>query len=162
MSEAVAVAIVSAIASVMVAGFTFLGVLVSRSNGHAKRAAAIATSAATNASSAARDASAARAQVENDHTTNLREEQDERHGENTSKLDAVLSALGEVRADIGGIRSDVRQLYRQDARTADRITDIEQTIPKGPARPWVNTPRPIPPMPGTAPSEPSSKDSPWT
>jgi hypothetical protein len=34
-------------------------------------------------------AKAARAQVENSHTTNLRDEADERHGENVSRLEVI-------------------------------------------------------------------------
>lgn len=61
------------------------------------------------------------AQVENDHTTNMREEQDERHKENSSLLRSVVR-------DIGGIRQDLRDLRSEVRHERDRIDEIEDTI----------------------------------
>lgn len=48
---------------------------------------------------AAKDAREARVQVKNSHSTNLREEQDERH-------EATMSALTELARDVRGLRED--------------------------------------------------------
>lgn len=69
-----------------------------------------------------------RHQVENDHSTNMRVENDERHEENTRALQAIWQLLRENRADLGGVREDVRDLQRTAARNRDRIHDIETTL----------------------------------
>lgn len=61
------------------------------------------------------------AQVENDHTTNMREEADERHTENTTTLQTIVR-------DIGGIRGDLRALRSDLTHERDRIDDLEDTI----------------------------------
>ena len=66
MSETVIVAAIAGFATMGAAGFAFLGILVQRGNGHALKAA-------RDSSKAARDSARARVQLENDHTTNLRE-----------------------------------------------------------------------------------------
>lgn len=72
-----------------------------------------ASSAAKNASAAAADAKEARKQVKNTHTTNLREEQDERHEEITAALsnlrevvDGLKSSTTETARDVRGLRED--------------------------------------------------------
>ncbi|QOC24404.1 hypothetical protein IC744_14055 [Microbacterium hominis] len=60
-------------------------------------------------------------QVENDHSTNLREEADERHNENTTTLRTIVR-------DIGGIRGDIRALRDDLTHERDRIDDLEDTI----------------------------------
>ena len=135
--------------------------IVSRSNTHSKRAAAAATSSA-------RDAAAARYQVENHHSTNLRVEGDQRHGETVTSFGRVLDAIDETRKDIGGLRGEVRAV-RADVSTLYGRTDTNRerldalTLPKGhPAWPTTLPPAPTPPTPETDPSAPSSKGSPWT
>jgi len=49
-----------------------------------------------------RDAAAARIQVENNHETNMREEGDDRHAENSSKLDTIIRDLSRLRTAWGG------------------------------------------------------------
>jgi hypothetical protein len=140
MSEAVLVAAISGFAVMGAAGFAFLGVLVQRGNTHARRAS--------------RDAARARVQLENDHTTNLREEGDERHAENGSKLDQLIR-------DMGGIRSDIRRLSRRDDTLSDRLDTLSDTIPKGSPL-WPTTPPQTPPpasMPVSDPSALSDKAS---
>lgn len=57
-----------------------------------------------------RDTTATREQVVNDHTTNLREENDGRHAETAAWFRELRRDLGGIREDIRGIRSDHRAL----------------------------------------------------
>jgi len=79
-------------------------------------------------------AKATRNQVENSHTTNLREEQDDRHRE-------AMDALADMRrhvdtrfdaqaADIRGVRRDIGRLADRDDNHEGRIHDLETTQPK--------------------------------
>lgn len=61
-----------------------------------------------------RDAAAVRNQVENSHDTNLRVEADARHKE-------TLDLFAGVSKDIGGLRSEMRNLREVDLRQTDRI-----------------------------------------
>lgn len=149
-------AVVAAMGVVTVAFLTLLGTILTllvQTRSHAKRA----------------DEQVSNNHVDEDgNPINLREESDERHAENGAKLDAALSELKGVRseltqtrADVGGMRSDIRQLYRQDADMSERITDLDNTIPKGHPV-WQSTPQRTPPTPATDRSAPSHKASPWT
>lgn len=84
------------------------------------------------------DAAAAREQVENNHDTNLREENDVRHEETRGWIDSVRRLItSEIRTlrtdvgkDIGGIRQELRDDRRDNnasLRALDgRVTAIEQ------------------------------------
>lgn len=84
------------------------------------------------------DAAAAREQVENNHDTNLREENDVRHEETRGWIDSVRRLItSEIRTlrtdvgkDIGGIRQELRddrRNHNESLRALDgRITTIEQ------------------------------------
>lgn len=61
------------------------------------------------------------AQVENDHSTNLREEQDERHAE-------LISNQKHAARDIGGIREEIRGMRKDIRRERERIDDLEDTL----------------------------------
>lgn len=67
---------------------------------------------------------AARVQVENSHTTNLRDEQDGRHGE-------ILAALEEVKSDVSGMKSDVRGIRRDIGRHSDELRDLRKERNEG-------------------------------
>lgn len=69
--------------------------------------------------SAKHDAAAAREQVENNHSTNLRVEQDKRHSANTSRLSQL--EYGQ------------KNLITSVARIEDHL-GIERTLPRPPAR----------------------------
>lgn len=89
---------------------------------------------------AADDASAVRYQVENNHqdedgnVINLREESDERHGDNSSKLDSIMKALTNLRGSTDKnfelIRVDIQRLNAHDDRDDQRLKDLEATQPK--------------------------------
>lgn len=64
-------------------------------------------------------AAAARYQVENNHTTNLREESDERHGETLTKLDLALQG-------IAGLGHELREIHEVQRDHRTRIRNIEQ------------------------------------
>jgi uncharacterized protein YoxC len=68
------------------------------------------------------DVKATRYQVENNHDTNLREEGDERHNENSDKLDAILS-------EIKSLRGSVSRLWQRSDKHTDQIHDLELTQP---------------------------------
>lgn len=65
------------------------------------------------------DTTATREQVENDHTTNLREENDGRHAETAGWFREIRRDLGGIREEIRGIRSDHRAL-------SGRVDNIQQ------------------------------------
>lgn len=75
-----------------------------------------------------RDAAATRENVVNDHPMNMRVEQDERHGENSHKLDTILEELGYV-------RSNVRKLWERSTLHTDQIHQLERTGPRIPFAP---------------------------
>lgn len=67
-------------------------------------------------------AKATRAQVENDHTTNLREEADQRHHE-------LLAELRGVKADVRGLRRDIGRHTDSLTHHEKRLDDLERTQP---------------------------------
>jgi uncharacterized protein YcbK (DUF882 family) len=80
-----------------------------------------AKTAADAASRSAASVEVVREQVQNSHTTNLREEADERHEENTSKLDSALDKLD-------GIAKNIRDLQDNDGRLFDLIVGNTKDI----------------------------------
>jgi len=70
-----------------------------------------------------RDARAARVQVENNHSTNLREEGDERHVENSTKLDTILE-------EIKSLRGSVSRLWQRTDKQNDDIHELQLTQPR--------------------------------
>ena len=75
-------------------------------------------------------------QVENNHLDengnpiNLREEADERHGENSSKLDTILE-------EIKSLRGSVKRLWARDTKHTDDIHELQLTHPRGASAPPV-------------------------
>lgn len=74
-----------------------------------------------------RDVTAVKHEVKNDHKTNMREEQDARHGENTEKLDYIVQAVAwligmavDNRADITDIQEQTGQGNTRRARRLAR------------------------------------------
>ena len=65
-------------------------------------------------------------QVKNSHTTNLREEGDERHDELVALVSAVINTQATQGYDIGGIRSELRTLRDDDSEQRKRILDLEK------------------------------------
>lgn len=65
-----------------------------------------------------RDTEATRDHVVNDHSTNMREENDSRHAE-------TLRYFAEVRLDLGGIRDELRGLASSDRALDRRVQRIE-------------------------------------
>ncbi|WP_419817022.1 hypothetical protein [Glaciibacter flavus] len=116
MTESVLVAEITGMGTVLVALLSLIGVIFSaRANGNAKRANV--------------NAAAARVQVENSHTTNLREEGDERHQENTVKLDSNGEKLDHVLEELGSVRRSIRRLWERSDLHGDQIHDLEITHP---------------------------------
>lgn len=72
-------------------------------------------------------AKAARAQVENSHDTNLREEADERHKQNVELLNALAS-------DIRGLRRDIGRHTDHITRHEERLDELERTQPTPPRK----------------------------
>lgn len=65
-----------------------------------------------------RDTTATRAQVVNDHSTNFRDESDNRHRE-------TLALFREVRRDIGGLRGDMRGLRADHRALSARVDRLQ-------------------------------------
>jgi CRISPR/Cas system CMR subunit Cmr4 (Cas7 group RAMP superfamily) len=137
---AIMVAIVTAIGAIA------LGIL-NRARQHSKNAREHAQVAAENSRVIV-------GEVKNSHTTNLREESDERHRELIEKLEQVIEVQaeqGEVQAEqgraihaldkgLGGVRDDVRELRSNVEKERARIRDLEDTRPRG-SRPAPRTHR---------------------
>lgn len=62
-------------------------------------------------------------QVQNDHSTNLREELDDRH-------DETRDWFKDLRRDVGGIRQDLRWMRSELSTHSQRIHTIEQRTRK--------------------------------
>lgn len=69
-----------------------------------------------------------RAQVENSHSTNLREEQDDRHRETTRAIERVADAVNETRLDIGGMRSELRGVHERATKQDERLQRMSSTV----------------------------------
>ena len=65
-------------------------------------------------------------QVKNSHTTNLREEGDDRHSEIVALVSAVINTQAAQGHDISGIRSELRTLRDDDSEQRKRILDLEK------------------------------------
>jgi len=70
-----------------------------------------------------RHARATRAQVENNHSTNMREEGDTRHAQ-------LLGELTGVKSDLRGLRRDQSRSLDMIIKHEERLDDLEQTHPK--------------------------------
>ena len=83
------------------------------------------------AAAARKNSAAAREQVENDHDTNLREENDSRHKETKGWIDGIRRDMARqfstVGRDIGGLREELR-IDRQ--ANAQRFNNIEDRMTK--------------------------------
>lgn len=69
----------------------------------------------------AADTAIVRAEVKNSHTTNFREESDERHESLTDLLTEIRSEMREARSDIRGLRAD-------GGRQDERIKRLEDAV----------------------------------
>lgn len=69
-----------------------------------------------------RHARAARTQVENDHTTNLRDDQDKQSDQLSLGLRLLLSA----KSDIRGLRRDIGRIYNRLDHHEDMLDDIQK------------------------------------
>lgn len=101
------------------------------------------------------DAKATRTQVENSHTTNLRDDQDDKHAEVMRTIETVIEmqrAQGRdiggmredsrlIRLDILGVREDVTKLRTRVESDQERIRELEDTRPSG-TRPRARRPQP--------------------
>lgn len=74
-----------------------------------------------------RDTQATRENVVNDHTINLRDENDQRHVE-------VTRALRDIGRDIGGVRQELRGLRETDRALDRRVTTLEELEMTDPGR----------------------------
>ena len=75
-------------------------------------------------------AKAARNQVENDHDTNLRVENDTRHTENVGTLESILRSQRAIHSTQKGIKADIRQIRTIVDRHAEQIWELEKTQPR--------------------------------
>jgi hypothetical protein len=110
LSEAaqIIITLVSVLGSVVIAGFTFLGV-------RANQTRNLARSADTNAA-------VAREHVANSHSTNLRIEQDERHEQIMDTLTAQTRSINGLKRDIGRLADADLELSRQAREDRARLS----------------------------------------
>ena len=87
------------------------------------------------------DTKATRHQVENSHSTNLRDDQDDKHAELVELVKAVIGAqksqgaeIGGVREELRGVRRDVSDLRGELGVERERIRDLEDTRPHAQTR----------------------------
>lgn len=71
------------------------------------------------------DAAASREQLVNGHATNLREEGDERHAENSTKLDAIFHKVTDLEENVG-------RLWRRSDRHSSQIDELTHPSPYAP------------------------------
>lgn len=83
-----------------------------------------------------RDVQTVKHEVKNDHKTNLRDEQDNRHDENKKALAWIGRTLVDVQGDIGWLRD-------MAIGNRSRIRDLENTVPPGSTRREYRDNRPI-------------------
>lgn len=110
---------VTALGAVIVAGFTLIGIILGRTSSHAK--------------AAARDSAIARNEVKNSHTTNLREEQDERHGvliklfsEVSHTMQSMTEKQDSMSRHIDTMASDQKGVKRDIGRVADIAASLSE------------------------------------
>lgn len=72
------------------------------------------------------NAKRARTQVENNHHTNFREENDERHDEVVKSFNSLDSVLSRIHRTLGGLRDDVRA----NSARIDLLEELEITHPR--------------------------------
>lgn len=109
-------------------GLVAVGIL-NRTRQHTKRAG-------DNAEAAAANTAVIRAEVKNSHSTNLRDEFDERHMQIMETLEHVVqqqrehgNSIRSLDRGLGGLREDVRELRSNLEHERDRIRELEDTRP---------------------------------
>jgi Mg2+/citrate symporter len=105
-TEQLGIALVSAAGLVLAAFMTVIVALLNRTRQHAR---------------------AAREQVENSHTTNMREENDERHSENTTRLVNLQVNVAHI---LGILTDHGDKIIDSQVRIADLDKRITDTNPK--------------------------------
>ena len=76
------------------------------------------------------NAKKARYQVENDHTTNLRVESDDRHRDNARALANITRLLARGMQVLAGMREDINYLRGLGHSNRSRIATLEGTRPR--------------------------------
>jgi FtsZ-interacting cell division protein ZipA len=69
-------------------------------------------------------------QVVNGHSSNMREEGDERHAENSDKLDLIISTQKRHGGEITRTRNNVNKIFNKLDKHTDQIHDLEMTGPR--------------------------------
>jgi len=76
-----------------------------------------------------RNAAITRDNVANDHETNMREENDERHEVNVKVLHEIKSAIGGIRDQLRHLTEADLILTRRADRQAEKLEELERTNP---------------------------------
>lgn len=74
-----------------------------------------------------------KAQVQNSHTKNFREDTDDKHDDVIIALNEIKADVREVKADVGGVKSDIggiRSDIRNNNRRLTTLETIEMTNPR--------------------------------
>ena len=109
------ITLVSVLGSIVVAGFTFLGVRANQTRAHAR--------------AAAEDSAITKLEVKNSHTTNFRDEFDQRHNQIMEVLHDQTKSIAGLKRDIGRLADTDLELSRQAREDRARLTaHIERVI----------------------------------
>ena len=109
------ITLITVLGSVIIAGFTFLGVRANQTRAHAR--------------SAAQDSAITKLEVKNSHTTNFREENDVRHFQIMDTLHDQTRSIAGIKRDIGRLADTDLELSRQAREDRARLTShIEKVV----------------------------------
>lgn len=81
-----------------------------------------------------RDTRVVKGEVKNDHSTNLRVEQDTRHTQNTRKLNVIMRLLGNGAATLETMKEDIAYLRKFGHENRQRIEQIEENTTPHPRK----------------------------
>lgn len=80
------------------------------------------------ATGARRHAKAARHEVQNSHEVNLRDDLDDKFRGLEAAMAGFGDALGEVKKDVGGMRSDIRLIRTEASQDREHVRRFEESI----------------------------------
>lgn len=127
MTEGVIVAIVTTTGVISTGLLSLVAIMLNKTREHARSAAKTSASAAT-------DSAITKEQVQNSHTTNLREESDTRHAALILALESIQGKQAEQARSIDDVKVSQRGLQRDIGRLADADLEISRAAREDRAR----------------------------
>ncbi|POH63966.1 hypothetical protein C3B59_10505 [Cryobacterium zongtaii] len=123
MSEGVIIALLGTTGVVIAALLSFLAVTLQKTREHARSAAVTSAATAISSAAAATDSAITKEQVQNSHTTNLREESDTRHDAVMTAFASLQGAQAELARAVDDVKASQRGMQRDIGRLGD--ADLE-------------------------------------